>query len=74
MLHAAQLTDSLRQLNLGQRRYEDFDFSANWLWTEHWTLQLQTSYVLQRLASELPNSSGVTVNLNLMRQFGHIRL
>jgi hypothetical protein len=73
-LHGAQLTDSLKQLNLGERRYANFDFSANWLWTEHWTLQFQTSYVLQRVVSGLPTSSGATVYVNLMRQFGHIRL
>jgi hypothetical protein len=73
-LHGAQLTDSLTQLNLGERRYANFDFSANWLWTEHWTLQFQTSYVLQRVVSGLPTSSGATVYVNLMRQFGHIRL
>ena len=73
-LHAAELTDSLQTLNIGDRRYADIDLSANWLWTEHWTLQLQASYVLERVVSGLPTSSGVTVYVNLMRQFGHIRL
>jgi hypothetical protein len=74
MLHAAQLTDSLHTLNLADRRYGDFDLSSNWLWTEHWTLQLQAAYILQRRASGVPTSSGVTVYLNLLRQFGRIRL
>jgi hypothetical protein len=73
-LHAAELTDSLQTLNVGDRRYADFDLSANWQWTEHWTLQIQTSYVVQRIVSGLPISSGATVYVNLMRQFGHIRL
>jgi hypothetical protein len=73
-LHGAQLTDSLKQLNLGDRRYADLDFSANWLWTEHWTLQLQSTFVLQRVVSGLPASSGFTVYVNLMRQLGQIRL
>ena len=73
-LHGSQLTEPLQTLHLGERRYVDIDFSANWLWTEHWTLQLQSSYVLERVASGVPTSSGVTVYLNLMRQFGHMRL
>ncbi len=73
-LHAAQLSGAPQQLTLGQQRYEDFDLSANWLWTEHWTLQVQTSYMLAYLIPGLPSSSGVTVYLNLMRQLGHIRL
>jgi hypothetical protein len=73
-LHAAELTNSLQTLNIGDRRYADFDLSANWLLTEHWTLQIQTSYVMQRVVSGSPTSSGATVYINLMRQFGHIRL
>jgi hypothetical protein len=73
-LHAAQLVDSLHTVNLGDRRYADFDLGANWMWTEHWTLQIQTDYVLQRVVSSVPASSGFMVRLNLMRQFGHIQL
>jgi hypothetical protein len=73
-LHAAQLVDSLHTVNLGDRRYADFDLGANWLWTEHWTLQIQTGYVLQRVVSSIPSSSGFMVRLNLMRQLGHIQL
>jgi hypothetical protein len=73
-LHAAQLTDSLQTLNVGDRRYADLDLSSNWLVTEHWTLQFQTGYTVQRVVSGAPYDSGVTVYLNLLRQFGRIRL
>jgi hypothetical protein len=73
-LHAARITDPLQQLNFGDRRYADFDFNASWAWTEHWTLQLQGTYLVQRLTSTGPAPSGVSVFLNLLRQFGQIRL
>jgi hypothetical protein len=73
-LHGSRLSDPLHQLDLGDRRYADFDLSATWLWTEHWTLQLQGSYILQRVISGGPTPSGAAVYLNLLRQFGRIRL
>jgi len=73
-LHGSHISDPLHQLNLGDRRYANFDLSANWFWTEHWTLQMQGSYVLQRVISGGPTPSGVSVYLNLLRQFGRIRL
>jgi hypothetical protein len=73
-LHGSHLADPLNQLDLGDRRYADFDLNANWLWTEHWTLQLQSSYILQRLISGGPTPSGVALYLNLLRQFGRIHL
>ena len=73
-LHAARISDPLHQLALGDRRYADFDLSASWLWTEHWTLQLQGAYLVQRLISTGPAPSATSVYLNLLRQFGRIRL
>src|SRR5450631_492995 len=73
-LHGARITDPLQQLALGDRRYADFDLNATWLWTEHWTLQLQGAYLVQRLISAGPSASSTSVYLNLLRQFGRIRL
>jgi hypothetical protein len=73
-LHGARITDPLQQLALGDRRYADFDLNATWLWTEHWTLQLQGAYFVQRLISAGPSASSTSVYLNLLRQFGRIRL
>jgi hypothetical protein len=73
-LHGARITDPLRQLALGDRRYADFDLNATWLWTEHWTLQLQGAYLVQRLISAGPSASSTSVYLNLLRQFGRLRL
>jgi len=73
-LHAARILDPLQQLELGERRYADFGLNASWLWTEHWTLQLQGTYVVQRLISTGPAASGTSLYLNLLRQFGRIRL
>ena len=73
-LHGARITDPLQQLALGDRRYADFDLNATWLWTEHWTLQLQGAYFVQRLISTGPSASSTSVYLNLLRQFGRIRL
>jgi hypothetical protein len=74
LLHAARQSDSLRRLSLGDQRYYDADLNAVWLWTEHWTLGLQTAYIRQRYAGGASTASGVTVYLNLSRQFGRLRL
>ena len=73
-LHGARIADPLQQLDLGNRRYANVDLSADWLWTEHWTVQLQGSYYWQRLSSGGPSGAGTSVYLNLLRQFGRIRL
>ena len=73
-LHGAQLTESIHQLALIHERFADFDLGANWLWTEHWSINLQGSYNLQHLTTGAPTGSGVGVNLTLFRQFGRIAL
>jgi hypothetical protein len=73
-LHGSRISDPLHQLVLYGQRYADFDLSANWLWTEHWTLQLQGTYLVRRLISAGPTASSTSVYLNLLRQFGRIRL
>ncbi len=73
-LRGSRLTEPLQQFYLGTRRYADLDLSANWLWTEHWTLQLRGSHLWQRQTSGGPTGSGTAIYLNLLRQFGRIRL
>jgi hypothetical protein len=55
----------------GNRRYYSPALGATWLWTEHWTLTLQTGYTLQRTSS-ISKGSGYSVNLTLSRQFGRL--
>lgn len=74
VLHWSRLSDALGRLELDDRHYYDFDLSANWQWTEHWTVHVQTSYIQQYLSAQTPQSSGVTVYMTLSRQFGRLRL
>lgn len=72
--HWSRLSDPLHQLDLSGRHYYSFVANANWQWTEHWTLQLQASYLQQYLTTQSPSTWGVTVYLNLLRQFGRVNL
>lgn len=56
---------------VGSRRYYSPVLGATWLWTEHWTLALQTGYTLQRTSS-ISQGSGYSVTLSLSRQFGRL--
>lgn len=71
-LHASRLSDPLHQINLGTFHYYDLDLSAQWLWTEHWTLGMLVSTNAQEVGG--PHALGATVSLTLFRQFGRIRL
>jgi hypothetical protein len=73
-LHGAQLSEPISQFAAIHERFADFDLGANWLWTEHWSLNLQGSYNLQRVTAGARTASGVAVNLTLSRQFGRVRL
>jgi hypothetical protein len=73
-LHGSRISDPLQPLAVNGQRYANVDLSANWLWTEHWTLQLQGTYLVERVISLGPNASSTSVYLNLLRQFGRIRL
>ena len=73
-LHGATQEDTLQrtgpQLN---GRYVNGDLNASWLWTEHWTLALDTSYLLRGQTGQ-PRGSGATVSFTLTRQFGRLEL
>jgi hypothetical protein len=71
-LHGSQLSDTLGQLDLGNRRYYDLDLTAAWRWTPLWTLQLQTSFDLQRINAVQAHRA--QVYLSLRRQFGRFSL
>jgi hypothetical protein len=73
-VHWSRISDSLGRLSYLNRHYYDGDLTANWQWTGHWTLQLQASYTEQFLSPQLPGAPCVTVYLNLLRQFGRLRL
>jgi hypothetical protein len=73
-LHGSRLSDPLQQISLSDRRYYDADLTASWLVTEHWTLQLSATYLLQRYSSGLPADASSSVALSLLRQLGHLRL
>jgi len=73
-LHGARLSDPLQQISLSDRRFYDADLNASWLVTEHWTLQLNATYLLQRYSSSLPVGASTAVGLTLSRQLGHLRL
>ncbi len=73
-VHGARLSDPLQQISYSNRRYYDADLNASWLVTEHWTLQLSATYVLQRFSSSLPVGASTSVALSLSRQLGHLRL
>jgi len=72
-VHWSHLTDSLGHLTNLHRSYYQGGLNADWQWTEHWTLELQGSYTEQFLSPSLPSAHGVTVYLNLLRQFGRLR-
>ena len=73
-LHGSRISDPLQPLAVNGQRYANVDLSANWQWTEHWTLQLQGTYLVERVISVEPTASSTSVYLNLLRQFGRIRL
>ena len=73
-LHWARISDLLGRLNLENQRYYNLSVTANWLWTEKWTLQLQSLYSQQYTTSKIPPAHGVTVYLSLLRQLGHLTL
>ena len=73
-LQWARLSDTLDHLSLLNRRYYELDLNADWQWTEKWTVELHTSYVLQYLAPQAPGAPDVTVYLSLLRQLGQLRL
>jgi hypothetical protein len=73
-LHGSRISNPLQPLAVNGQRYADVGLSANWLWTEHWTLQLQGTYLVQRVFSVGPTASSTSLYLNLLRQFGRIRL
>jgi len=73
-VHASRLYDSLNRLELSDRHYYNCDLYANWQWTEHWLLQLQTTVIKQKSTPLVPVESGTAVYLTLSRQFGRIRL
>jgi len=68
-LRASRQLDSLRQLNLGDRRYYSGELTANWLWREQLTLSAELGFSTQRYASNLPQPSSTAVYLTLTRQF-----
>jgi len=74
VLQWARLSDLLGRLNLQGLHDYTATVNANWLTTEHWTLQLQAIYTRQYVATPLPGIPGVTVYLNLLRQFGRLPL
>jgi hypothetical protein len=69
-LEDSSLTDSLQRLKFGDRHFYNAGLSANWQFSEYWTLGLQAGYLVQRLDGE--NSAGTTVSLNIMRALGRI--
>ncbi len=73
-LQWVRISDLLERLNLQNQQYYNAHLSADWLWTEKWTLQLQALYTQQYTASRLPPGRGVTVYLNLLRRFGRLPL
>jgi hypothetical protein len=73
-LHGSRQSDTLQSSAPISGRFYDFVLYANWFWSEHWTLALQTSYDVARAIVRLPEGSGATVSLTLTRQLGHIRL
>jgi hypothetical protein len=73
-LHAAKLTDSLGNLNLGGRTFYSSDVTAVWLSTEKWTMQLEGTYSLQHFGGNLPQSFGTALYLTFTRQLGRVVL
>jgi hypothetical protein len=73
-LHGARLSDPLQQISYSNRRYYDGSLTANWLVTEHWTLQFSATYFLQRYSGSFPTADSSAVSLSLSRQLGHLRL
>jgi hypothetical protein len=69
-IHGSRLSDSSGRLSLGNRRYYDVNFNADWRWTEHWTLQSQLALYLQRYAPAQPTLSNTAIFVTLYRQFG----
>jgi hypothetical protein len=73
-VHGSRLYDSLHRLELSDLHYYNCDLYANWQWTEHWSLQLQTTLTKQKSAPLVPVESATAVYLTLSRQFGRVRL
>lgn len=70
----SRISDSLGRLDLEGRQIYGVNLSANWQWTEYWTVGLNAAYLRQYLAALVPPGAGVTVEATLSRQFGRIRL
>jgi len=47
--------------------------TANWHWTEHWTVSLGASRVMERYSPPSVNVSSNEVSITLSRQFDHIK-
>jgi hypothetical protein len=73
-LHGSRLSDPLQQIAIGDRRFYDADLNASWMVTEHWTLQLTATYLLERGSSYFPVGNSASLALALSRQLGHLRL
>jgi hypothetical protein len=73
-IHGSRLSDSSGRLDLGNRRYYDLSFNADWRWTEHWTLQSQIALYLQRPSPAEATRSNTAIFLTLSRVFGRISL
>jgi hypothetical protein len=69
-IHGSRLSDSSGRLSLGNRRYYDLSFNADWRWTERWTLQSQIALYLQRPSPTESTRSNTAVFLTLSRVFG----
>ena len=69
VLRGSRQLDSLRQLNLGDRRYYSAELAATWLWREQLTLTAQLGLSTQHYASNLPQPSSTAFYLTLTRQF-----
>jgi hypothetical protein len=70
----ARISDLVGRLQLENQQYYNADVAASWLWTEKWTVELRGNYTQQYTAPRLPASHGVTLYLNLLRQFGRLPL
>jgi hypothetical protein len=51
-----------------------YAFSAAWQWTQHWTITIGATRVLERLASPFPGVSSNGVSLSLSRRFDPVHL
>jgi hypothetical protein len=73
-LNWARISDLLGRLSLEDQHHYTASLSADWLWTEKWTLQWRGSFTQNYTASRLPAARGVTIYVNLLRRFGRLPL